>query len=143
MRPPNLRELKEMIGQAMKDKAPAMYAELSSKGLLDGVLTDRAEQAQESAWEAVSEPRWKILTNPSDDIREQVVRLEQVKAKAWQVAISQATEFPPETIEPNPTPEALSPKVRRSPPPNVTSTSSSWSSASTPRTRARPPKNSA
>ena len=97
MRAPTHKELREMIGQAMRDRAPAMYAELQSKGLLDGVLDDRANQARESASEGYGEPHYKILSHPSQDIRETAARLDQAKSRAWEVALSQATEFQPET----------------------------------------------
>lgn len=96
MRAPRDPELKQLIAEAMKDRAPAMYNRLMMAGELETVIAERAMLARETATEILSETQYEILRMPAPDALKQAGRLEQAQQAAWRTALDQAVEFPTE-----------------------------------------------
>jgi Skp family chaperone for outer membrane proteins len=91
---PPTKELKGLIAQAMEEKAPAMYRELSASGSLDKVLSERAAQAQDSfelARSQVSSHALRASRNLSH--QEATSEIMQGLNEAAREALDQAVEF--------------------------------------------------
>ena len=100
---PHKAELESMIAEAMKVSAPTMYRHLLAQQKLRVVLKDRAEQAEQSYEQAMSQERYKALSSPMG-FQESVSSLTQGRSRAARIAIAQAVEFPP---EPSQQPQAV------------------------------------
>jgi ElaB/YqjD/DUF883 family membrane-anchored ribosome-binding protein len=104
--PPN-KELKNLIEQAMLEKAPGMHLELVASGTLDKVLSERASQAEDSfelAKSQVVSEALKASRKLTD--AEATSEIMQGTNEAAREALNQAVEFetPPEEqiTEPQP-----------------------------------------
>ena len=98
---PHRAKLESLIAQAMKDNAPTMYRDLLAQQKLRAVLRERAEQAEQSFDQAMSQERTKALSGPMG-YQESVSSLTQGRDRAARIAIAQAVEFPPAPNQPQP-----------------------------------------
>lgn len=94
---PSHKTLLEMIEQAMKTKAPQMYAGLRAEGALQAEIARRSEEAKDSYREATG-----VQSAPEVQRMQRLPYLEQVQERTMQLrvaaskAIDLATEFPNE-----------------------------------------------
>ena len=93
---PTQKQVQDMVNQAMKDRAPLMYAELKANGQLAKVLQDRASQFQEQVFRADDQSCDRV--NRSDlGFEEKVQEREADHRRAVEAALAQATEFEDES----------------------------------------------
>lgn len=95
---PTERQVQQMVRQAMRDRAPSMYAELSASGELERVVQGRVEMFDEIFYGISAGAATKAL---SSDLllEERVQRLEQADRGAVEQALAVALEFPLETVD--------------------------------------------
>ena len=88
--------LAPLIKQAMREKAPEMYRELTASGEIEQVIADRATAAMESYATAVSAARDETLTSKKGH-QESVQAMTAARSEAQRIALDQAVEFPVES----------------------------------------------
>lgn len=93
------QRLAEMAKQAMQEKAPRMFKELTADGTLDRVAQDRADAALETMYQLRTEMLTKVATSKAPEM-ERIQMGFQMDREARQAAISQATEFEETTLLP-------------------------------------------
>ena len=91
--------LTEMVKQAMQEKAPQMFKELTAEGTLDRVAQDRADAALETMHQLRQQAMDKVATSKEPDLSRIQMGF-QMQREAQQAAISQATEFEETTSPP-------------------------------------------
>jgi transcription elongation GreA/GreB family factor len=97
---PPKAELKTLIEEAMREKAPALHRELTQSKQLDRALNDRALQAQTSYNQAMTQVSNEALSttrNLTD--QEAISEMMQGRNEAARVALDQAVEFAPEQTD--------------------------------------------
>ena len=95
---PNQTELRQMIEEAMQERAPSMYAHLKADGTLAQVVAEREDAARQSYLDAVA-----LIPKDEQNRIQDLPYLEQVHQRearnraAAETAIAQALEFPSES----------------------------------------------
>jgi len=98
---PNPTELRQMIEEAMQERAPSMYERLKADGTLQQVVAEREDAARQSYLDAVS-----LIPKDEQSRIQELPYLEQVHQRearnraAAETAIEQALEFPSEDESP-------------------------------------------
>lgn len=95
---PTGKALREIVEQAMQDKAPQMYARLKADGSLRDEISRRMDEAQESYRQAIwTESKESVLARQKLPPMEQIQERTMQQRAAAEEAIAQATEFPSES----------------------------------------------
>jgi hypothetical protein len=91
-----LQSLTRMTEQAMRERAPRTYAELSRRGKLMEVCRERAAAALEVADGLKEDARDRAATSRDKNVMQRVQGQMRRNRTAEETAIAQATEFPSE-----------------------------------------------
>jgi hypothetical protein len=93
------QNLAEMVKQAMQEKAPRMFKELTAEGILDSVAQDRADAALETMDHLLHQAIDRVATSKASEM-DRIQMGFQMQREARQAAINQATEFKETTLLP-------------------------------------------
>ena len=96
---PNTPDLKAMIGESMREAAPAMHKSLSRSGRLNQALEDRAALAREIHYQTMGVRIVPVLQSPAKNPMDQIAAADQVARESWETALALAMEFPQESSE--------------------------------------------
>jgi hypothetical protein len=94
---PTLGQVRQMVTQAMRDRAPTMYAELLATGELEQVIQERVDLFDQTFSSISMEVNTKALTS-NLPFQEHLQMLEQGDRSAVEQALAVALEFPVERV---------------------------------------------